>query len=84
MSDELDEPPPEAKVSRARAREMADECVQRLNRDPNNVSAREKLARILTEMLGQPELGIEQITLLLNMPDQTELKYAEWLGTIAA
>jgi hypothetical protein len=84
LSDELDEPPPEAKVSRARAREMADECVQRLNRDPNNVSAREKLARILTEMLGQPDMGIEQITLLLNMPDQTELKYAEWLGTIAA
>ena len=63
---------------------MADECVQRLNRDPNNVPAREKLARVLTEMLGQPDLGIEQITLLLNMPEQTELKYAEWLGTIAA
>jgi len=84
LRDELDEPPPEATVSRARAREMATECVQRLNLDPNNIPAREKLARIFTEMLGQPDLGIEQIALLMNMPDQTELKRAEWLGTIAA
>ena len=84
LSDELDEPPPEVTVSRARAREMATECVQRLNVDPNNIVAREKLARIFTEMLGQPDLGIEQISLLLNMPDQPELKRAEWLGTIAA
>jgi hypothetical protein len=84
LSDDLDEPPPESTVSAARAREMANECVQRLNADPNNVHARERLARILTEMLEKPELGIEQINLLLSMPDQTELKRAEWLGTIAA
>jgi hypothetical protein len=84
LNDDLDEPPPEAPVSVARAREMADECVQRLNADPNNIPAREKLARIFTEMMGRADAGIEQITLLLNMPDQTELKRAEWLGTIAA
>ena len=30
------------------------------------------------------DLGIKQISLLLNMSDQSELKRAEWLGTIAA
>jgi hypothetical protein len=84
LGDALDQPPPEAKVSRARAKEMAEECVQRLNDDPNNVGARERLARIFTEMLGKPELGIEQVQLLLNMPDQTDLQRAEWLGTVAA
>lgn len=84
LSDELDGPPPEVTVSSPRAREMATECVQRLQADPNNIAAREKLARVFTEMLGQPDLGIEQISLLLNMPDQAELKRAEWLGTIAA
>jgi hypothetical protein len=84
LSDELDSPPPESTVSAARAREMATEYVQRLQTDPNDVPAREKLARVFTEMLQKPDLGIEQISLLLNMPDQPELKRAEWLGTIAA
>src|SRR5262249_13200197 len=44
LGDVLDQPPPEMKVSRARAKEMAEECVQRLNHDPNNIGAREKLA----------------------------------------
>jgi hypothetical protein len=84
LSDELDAPPPEATVSNARAREIATEYVQRLQDDPNDIHAREKLARVFTEMLQKPDLGIEQISLLLNMPDQPELKRAEWLGTIAA
>ncbi len=63
---------------------MATECVEKLKLDPNNIPAREKLARIFTENLFQPDLGIEQIALLLEMPDQTEHKRAEWLGTIAA
>ena len=84
LSDELDQPPPEMKVSSARAKEMAEECVQRLNHDPNNIPAREKLARILVEMLGKPELGIQQVELLLGIPDRTDLERAEWLGTIAA
>jgi hypothetical protein len=84
LSDELDEPPPEVTVSAARAREMANEYVERLQADPNDAHSREKLARVFTEMLHKPDHGIEQINLLLNMPDQPELKRAEWLGTIAA
>jgi hypothetical protein len=84
LGDNLDEPVPEPGMTRARAREIANECVQKLTLDPNNVAAREKLARIFTESLGQPDLGIEQILLLLNMPDQTQEKRAEWLGMTAA
>jgi len=63
---------------------MATACVERLKLDPNNVPAREKLARIFSERLNQPERGIEQITELLNMPDQPEPKRAEWLSLSAA
>ena len=59
-------------------------CVQRLNEDPNNVPAREKLARLFAEQLNKATLGIEQLTLLLDVPEQPELRRAEWLSLIAA
>jgi hypothetical protein len=85
LGDQLDEPAPiDMEMDRHKAAEMANACAQRLQLDPNNVQAREKFARILTERLYKPDLGIEQLTLLLNMPDQPEPKRADWLGTIAA
>jgi hypothetical protein len=85
LGDQLDEPAPlEMEMDRQKAAEMANACARKLELDPNNVQAREKFARILTERLYKPDLGIEQITLLLNMPEQSEAKRAEWLGTIAA
>jgi hypothetical protein len=48
------------------------------------VPARERLARIFAERLDQPDLGIEQVTLLLDLPDQPDLRRAEWLGLVAA
>lgn len=85
LGDQLDEPAPlEEEIDRHKAAEMANVCVEKLQLDPNNVQVREKFARILTERLYKPELGIEQMTLLLNMSDQPELKRAEWLATIAA
>jgi hypothetical protein len=85
LGDQLDEPAPlDMEMDRHQAAEMANACAEKLKLDPNNVQAREKFARILTERLFKPDLGIEQITLLLNMPDQPEPKRAAWLGTIAA
>jgi hypothetical protein len=85
LGDQLDEPAPlDTEMDRHKAAEMANACAEKLKLDPNNVQAREKFARILTERLYKPDLGIEQITLLLNMPDQPEAKRADWLGTIAA
>jgi len=85
LGDQLDEPAPvNMEMDRHKSAEMANACAEKLRLDPNNVQAREKFARILTERLNKPDLGIEQMTLLLNMPEQTEAKRAEWLGTIAA
>lgn len=85
LGDQLDEPMPmNEEMDRHKAAEMANTCAEKLKLDPNNVQAREKFARILTERLFKPDLGIEQITLLLNMPDQPDAKRADWLGTIAA
>jgi hypothetical protein len=86
LGDSFD-PGPDQPISfaqKAEATELANACVDRLTHDPNNVAAREKLARLLTERLHQPERGLEQLTLLLNMPDQPDLKRAEWLGLVAA
>jgi hypothetical protein len=66
------------------ARELANDCVARLQRDPNDAAAREKLARLMAEHLGHADLAIEQLHLLLDMPDQTDGKRAEWLSLIAA
>jgi len=85
LGDNLDEPPAAgSEVDYDQAVEMATACVERLKQDPNNVPAREKLARIFCERLNQAELGIEQMTQLLGMPDQPEAKRAEWLSATAA
>jgi len=44
---------------------MANECVEKLTADPNDILAREKLACLLTERLNQVSEGLEQLILLL-------------------
>ena len=48
------------------------------------IAARENLAVTMADRLGKPDLAIEQLQLLLDLPDQPERKRAEWLGWIAA
>ena len=86
LGDSIDQepPPPLTEQERKAAAEEANTCVELLNYDPKNVQAREKLARLFTERLDQPDLGIEQINLLLEVPDQPEVRRAEWLGLLAA
>ncbi len=86
LSDTLDAAPPrpESDADRKQAATEANDCVEILKGDPNNVSARERLARLFAERLGKPDLGIEQATLLLDLPDQPDARRAEWLGMIAA
>lgn len=71
-------------VDRVAAAKAANACVEKLKRDPNDIPAREKLARILTEQLQKPDMGIEQIGLLLTLPEPPEGKRAEWLGLMSA
>jgi hypothetical protein len=86
LGDSLDDEPapPESQLEKEDAVAAANACVGTLKQNPNNVPARERLARLFTERLQQPDLGIEQITLLLNMPEQPEGQRAEWLGLLAA
>ncbi len=63
---------------------LAQQLTQQLTHDPNDISAREKLARLFAESMGQADLAIEQIELLLGLADQPDGKRAEWLSLIAA
>lgn len=85
LGDRLDDDAPQESIlDRSAAADMANNCVEKLKLDPNNISARVKLARLFAEQLDQPDLGIEQIHLLLGLPDKPETTRAEWLGLIAA
>lgn len=85
LGDQLDaEVPFGREFDRSKAASMANACAARLAEDPNNVPMRERFARLLAERLGKADLAIEQVTLLLNMPDQPDARRAEWLGLAAA
>jgi len=71
-------------LERHEAAKQANDCVEQLKHNPNHVPARERLARLFTEQLERADLGIEQLQLLLNMPEQPESKRAAWLALMAA
>jgi len=86
LSDDLDNalpaPPKESDPREAKA--QADRWVERLRRNPNDTEAREQFATILAERLGEADLAVEQLDLLLAMPDQPVEKSVEWLARSAA
>jgi hypothetical protein len=86
LNDKLEETgaPVESEESQEQTIAQANRWVERLKQDPDNTSAREELARLFAERLNRAELGIEQIELLLEMPNQPAQKTAEWLGLVAA
>jgi hypothetical protein len=86
LGDSLDEnlEKPFSNLERKEAARLANACVERLKRNPNNVTVRTKFARILAERLDRVDLAIEQLKLLLGMAGQPEPLRAEWLGLIAA
>jgi hypothetical protein len=85
LGDKLDDnASPNEMPDHAQAAKLANVCVQKLEQNPDDVFAREKLARLLAEQLDQAQSAIEQLRLLLQMPEQDEARRAEWLGLIAA
>ncbi|HEV2209229.1 MAG TPA: hypothetical protein VG167_10670 [Verrucomicrobiae bacterium] len=82
LGDGLDEPVPP--LQRDQAIRSANDCVEHLKQDPNNVPAREKLARLFAEHLNRPDHALEQIQLLLTLPEQPAGKRADWLALMAA
>jgi hypothetical protein len=80
VGDPLDRIESEPACSRESAVLTARQCVEQLNRNPNDVLAREEFARTMAEFLGKPRVGIEQLELLLAMPDQPESRRAGWMS----
>jgi tetratricopeptide (TPR) repeat protein len=76
--------PDQTQINRVQAAAQANQCVERLNQNPNDVAVREELARLLAERLERVDQAIEQMELLLDMPGQPDKKKAEWLALIAA
>ena len=74
----------ESELSRVEASAAANDCVNRLKADPDDIPTREKLAWLFAEQLGRADMGIEQTRLLLALPNQAENKKAEWLSQIGA
>ncbi|MGC3958184.1 MAG: hypothetical protein QM813_09670 [Verrucomicrobiota bacterium] len=65
------------------ALEQVNELSEKLTKNPDNISDRERLARLLAEPLGKPELAIEQLSLLLELHNQPGVKRVEWMTLIA-
>jgi hypothetical protein len=86
LGDSLDNEaaPSGERLDPAQASRQASAYRQEIERNPGNVFAREKLARLLAEQLDQVHSAIEQLRRLLQMPEQDEARRAEWLGLIAA
>lgn len=84
LSDPLSPPPlNSSSLDAEQALQTVGELTTRLTANPNHIADRERLARLLANPLGKGELAIEQIELLLGMPDQPEAKRVEWLGLMA-
>jgi tetratricopeptide (TPR) repeat protein len=73
-----------APMSRQEAFARSQQCVQRLQSNPDDIAAREELARLWAEELDQVEMGVEQLDLLLAMRGVAPAKAAEWLGLLAS
>ncbi len=86
LNDTLDQPAENAepRLDKEKAALLANECVAKLKANPNDVPAREKLARLLAEDLGKAGAGLGQLELLMGMPGQPEEKMAGWLALAAA
>lgn len=79
-----DSAPQAGEMTTADAAAQANRCVDILKRDPNDAPAREKLALLLAENLGNAPHGIDQLRLLMDVSGVTERQKAKWLGLIAA
>lgn len=86
LNDSLEEKP-EPTAPAATATEIKAEMnrwLARLHANPNDFEAREQFAILLAEQMGQVNLGLEQLDLLLELPDRPENKVPEWLGLQAS
>jgi hypothetical protein len=62
----------------------ANRLSDRLRHEPNDFETRERLAILLAEKLGQVNSGIDQLRLMISMPDAAGERAAKWLAQIAS
>lgn len=62
---------------------QANQYTEKLKRNPNDIPSRVALAKLLAEQLGKVDLALEQMELLLDMPQKTEKQAASWLNLMA-
>jgi hypothetical protein len=70
-------------MSRKQATFEANRLTARLQDNPNDHDTRERLAVLLAESLGHVKLAIEQLRLIIKMPDNPPESRAKWLSHIA-
>ena len=70
-------------IRKKEATARAQQCVEKLKQNPNDVAAREEFARLLVEPLAQVDVALDQMELLLAMHGQPPEKKAEWLSAMA-
>lgn len=71
------------KLKTSDAMAQVNELTEKLTKNPDSISDRERLARLLAEPLGKADLAIEQLELLLELHNQPGVKRVEWLTLIA-
>lgn len=71
-------------MSREQAMTEARDAVEALQKNPDDTEAREEFARVLADNLGDADTAVEQIELLLIMPNQPAAKRGHWLLLLAA
>ncbi len=67
-------------TSREVALQEANQCVEQLKKNPDDVEARVHFATLLAESLEQADEAIAQLNLLLEMRDQPDAQRARWLS----
>jgi len=86
LNESLGEPtePSAPKLTSQEATAAANQCVEKLKADPNDVVSREKLARLFAEEMQRVDLAVEQMELLIGMDEPGPGKKAQWLAQVAA
>jgi hypothetical protein len=70
-------------ANKQEATSEANRLSARLQDDPNDFETRERLAILLAENLGHVKLAMEQLRLIIKIPDNPPEFRARWLGHIA-
>jgi len=84
LGDRFEEMPSAASEPTEAAKARAKQLTEKLRRDPDHAAAREELARLCAEQLGQASQAIGHAEHLLTLPGQPDARRAEWMACIAA